>query len=41
MQTFRDLRLAVRLGVAFGALALGLAIVATVASSPPGRTSPR
>ena len=31
MQTFRNLRLALRLGVAFGALALGLVVVAAVA----------
>ena len=37
MQTFRNLRLAVRLGVAFGALALGLAIVATVAFASAGQ----
>ena len=37
MQTFRNLRLAVRLGVAFGALALGLVIVAAVALASAGQ----
>ena len=37
MQTFRNLRLAVRLGVAFGALALGLVIVAAVAFASAGQ----
>ena len=37
MQTFRNLRLAVRLGVAFGALAAGLLIVAAVAFVSAGQ----
>jgi len=37
MQTFRNLRLAVRLGVAFGALALGLVTVAAVALASAGQ----
>jgi methyl-accepting chemotaxis protein len=37
MQTFRNLRLAVRLGVAFGALAVGLVVVAAVALASAGQ----
>ena len=37
MQTFRNLNLAVRLGIAFGALALGLVIVAAVAFASAGQ----